>query len=116
MKLPRRTFLKFAAAAVAAPAFSRLAAAQTYPSRSITMIVPFPPGGTVDVVGRILAERMKGTLGQPIIIEKRQWSQREHRHRARRSRGARWLYDRPRLGGHACVQRRFVLASIRRIE
>jgi tripartite-type tricarboxylate transporter receptor subunit TctC len=69
MKLPRRTFLKFAAAAVAAPAFSRLAAAQTYPSRSITMIVPFPPGGTVDVVGRILAERMKGTLGQPIIIE-----------------------------------------------
>jgi tripartite-type tricarboxylate transporter receptor subunit TctC len=33
------------------------------------MIVPFPPGGTIDVVGRILAERMKGTLGQPIIIE-----------------------------------------------
>ena len=43
----RRTFLKFAAAAVVAPAFSRLATAQTYPSRPITMVVPYAPGGGV---------------------------------------------------------------------
>ena len=67
--LPRREFLQLGGAAVAAPALPRSAAAQTYPSRPITMIVPFPPGGNVDVVGRVLAERMRVTLGQPIIIE-----------------------------------------------
>ena len=45
------------------------AAAQPYPSRPITLIVPFPPGGSTDVVGRIVAERMRASLGQPIIIE-----------------------------------------------
>jgi tripartite-type tricarboxylate transporter receptor subunit TctC len=43
--------------------------AQTYPSRQITLVVPFPPGGSTDVVGRILAERMRPLLGQPIVIE-----------------------------------------------
>jgi tripartite-type tricarboxylate transporter receptor subunit TctC len=77
-KLPRRTFLKFAAAAVVGPAFSRLATAQThpsrpdaqsYPSRPITIMVAFPPGGATDVIARNLAERMKVSLGQPVIIE-----------------------------------------------
>jgi tripartite-type tricarboxylate transporter receptor subunit TctC len=45
------------------------AAAQTYPSRPITLIVPFPPGGSTDVIARIMAERMRPTLGQPIVIE-----------------------------------------------
>jgi len=45
------------------------AKAQTYPSRQITLVVPFPPGGSTDVVGRILAERMRPLLGQPIVIE-----------------------------------------------
>jgi tripartite-type tricarboxylate transporter receptor subunit TctC len=45
------------------------AAAQTYPSRPITLIVPFPPGGSTDVLARIMAERMRATLGQPIAIE-----------------------------------------------
>jgi tripartite-type tricarboxylate transporter receptor subunit TctC len=45
------------------------AAAQTYPSRPITLIVPFPPGGSTDVIARITAERMRATLGQPIVIE-----------------------------------------------
>ena len=67
-KLPRRTFLKFAAAAVVAPAFSRLATAQTYPTRPITIMVPFPPGGATDVIARNLAEQMKVSLGQPVII------------------------------------------------
>ena len=43
--------------------------AQTYPSRQITLVVPFPPGGSTDVAARIMAERMKPLLGQPIIIE-----------------------------------------------
>jgi tripartite-type tricarboxylate transporter receptor subunit TctC len=43
--------------------------AQTWPSRPITLVVPFAPGGSTDVVARILAERMRGTLGQPVIIE-----------------------------------------------
>jgi tripartite-type tricarboxylate transporter receptor subunit TctC len=45
------------------------ASAQIYPSRPITMIVPFPAGGATDVLARIVAERMRGLLGQPIVIE-----------------------------------------------
>jgi len=45
------------------------AQAQTYPSRSITLVVPFPPGGSTDAAARIMAERMRVLLGQPIIIE-----------------------------------------------
>ncbi|MEA2905626.1 MAG: hypothetical protein QOI12_3013 [Alphaproteobacteria bacterium] len=43
--------------------------AQTFPSRQITLIVPFPPGGSTDVVARIMAEKMRPLLGQPVIIE-----------------------------------------------
>jgi tripartite-type tricarboxylate transporter receptor subunit TctC len=69
MKLVRRTLLQCAGAAVAAPAFPKLATAQTWPTRPITMIYPFAAGGSGDVIGRILAERMRGPLGQPIIVE-----------------------------------------------
>src|SRR6188472_4425427 len=69
MKLPRRHFLHLAAGAAALPAVSRIARAQAYPSRSITLVVPFPPGGSTDVTARILAERMRAPLGQPVIIE-----------------------------------------------
>ena len=69
MKLPRRSFLHLAAGAAALPALSRIAWAQTYPSRPVTMIVPFPAGGPLDTIARILAEGMRGSLGQPIIIE-----------------------------------------------
>ena len=69
MKLPRRQFLHLAAGAAALGATRRLAWAQTYPIRPITMIVPFPAGGGADVNGRVMAERMSGLLGRPIIIE-----------------------------------------------
>ena len=69
MKLLRRKFLHLTAGAVALPAVSRGATAQTYPSRPITMIVPFPAGGVGDAVARIIAEPMRRSLGQPIIIE-----------------------------------------------
>ena len=57
--------------AIALTAFAGIAGvqAQTYPSRSITLIVPFPPGGSTDVAARIMAERMRPLLGQPVIIE-----------------------------------------------
>jgi tripartite-type tricarboxylate transporter receptor subunit TctC len=45
------------------------AQAQTFPSRQITLVVPFPPGGSTDVAARIMADRMRAPLGQPIIIE-----------------------------------------------
>jgi tripartite-type tricarboxylate transporter receptor subunit TctC len=69
MNYPRRNFLRFAAKAAALPALTRVAMAQSYPSRPITMIVPFPAGGAADVIGRIIVERMREPLGQPIIIE-----------------------------------------------
>ena len=69
MKLPRRTFLHLAVGAAAQPAISRFAWAQAYSTRPITMIVPFAPGGLTDVIGRILAEGMRTSLGQPVIIE-----------------------------------------------
>src|SRR5262245_35081906 len=68
MKLPRRRFLQLAAGATL-PAVSRVAWAQSYPSRPITVVSGFAAGGPTDVVMRILAERMRVTLGQPIIIE-----------------------------------------------
>ena len=58
-----------AAAAVAALAGIASAAAQTYPSRPITMIVPLAPGGSTDVIARIMAEGMRASLGQPVIVE-----------------------------------------------
>ena len=45
------------------------AAAETYPSRPITMIVPFAAGGVTDIVARIVTDRMKTSLGQPVIVE-----------------------------------------------
>src|ERR1700730_8740606 len=69
MKLLRRTLLQFVGAVVGVPTFSRLARAQIYPARPIKMIVPFPPSGPVDVSARLMAERMRSSLGQPIIIE-----------------------------------------------
>jgi tripartite-type tricarboxylate transporter receptor subunit TctC len=58
-----------AAGAAAVPAASCIAWAQTYPTRPITLIVPFAAGGATDVIGRVLAERMRASLGQPVIIE-----------------------------------------------
>jgi tripartite-type tricarboxylate transporter receptor subunit TctC len=69
MRLVRRTFLQSAGAAAAAPALSRVATAQTYPTRPITMIVTVAAGGISDVVARLVAERMRGPLGQPVIVE-----------------------------------------------
>jgi tripartite-type tricarboxylate transporter receptor subunit TctC len=69
MKLPRRTLLRFAATVATATALPRIATAQAYPTRPITLIVPVAPGSSSDVVGRVVADRMSKSLGQPIIVE-----------------------------------------------
>src|SRR5262249_24488522 len=67
MKLARRQFLHLGAAALAA--LSRVAWAQAYPSRPITVIVPFAAGGSSDVIARIVGEHMSRTLGKQFINE-----------------------------------------------
>jgi tripartite-type tricarboxylate transporter receptor subunit TctC len=67
--MKRRKFLHLAAGAATLAAASRVAGAETYPSRPITMIVPFAAGGGTDVLARILAERMSRPLGQTVIVE-----------------------------------------------
>ena len=69
MKLPRRQFLHLAACAAVLPAVSQIARAQTYPTRPIAMIVPASAGGPTDAIGRIMAQRMRVSLAQTVIVE-----------------------------------------------
>jgi len=69
MKFSRRRFLHLAPGAAAFPMVSRIARAQTYPARPMTLIVPFAAGGPTDVMARIVAEHMSRTLGQRLIVE-----------------------------------------------
>lgn len=73
MQLPRRRMLSVALGVAAAPGFlARPALAQeVFPSRLVRMIVPFAPGGPVDILGRPLAEKMAEQLGQPVVFENR---------------------------------------------
>src|ERR1700693_3296953 len=66
---PMRRYLASVLAVVLAVAWTGLVAAQPYPARNLTMIVPFPAGGATDTLARYLAEQMRGILGQSIIIE-----------------------------------------------
>src|SRR5262245_36212257 len=69
MKLPRRQFLHLAVGAATLPTTSRIARAQAYPTRAMTMVVPYSAGGPTDTIARIMAERMRSSLGQIIIVE-----------------------------------------------
>jgi tripartite-type tricarboxylate transporter receptor subunit TctC len=69
MKLARRQLLRLAAVAASLPAVSRVARAQAYPMRPITIVVPFAAGGPNDALGRIIAEQMRASLSRPVIIE-----------------------------------------------
>jgi tripartite-type tricarboxylate transporter receptor subunit TctC len=71
MKLGRRKFLHLAAGAVVSPAVIRLAHADTYPSKPIRLVVPVPPGGTFDIVARLVAQAVSERLNQQIVIENR---------------------------------------------
>jgi tripartite-type tricarboxylate transporter receptor subunit TctC len=71
MKLPRRSFLSLAAGAAVLPAASRIACAQTYPTRPVRLIVPFGAGGAPDILARLVAQWLSDRLGQPFIVENR---------------------------------------------
>ena len=72
MKHPRRQFLRLAAGALAAPACTRMAWGQSYPSRSVRIVVASPPGGTADFLARIMGQWLSERLGQPFVVENRQ--------------------------------------------
>src|ERR1700752_105618 len=67
MKLPRRQFLYLMAGTAVFPTISRIARAQAYPSRPIRLVIPFPPGGAFDAVGRPWADKVKPLLGTVVI-------------------------------------------------
>src|SRR5262250_534574 len=71
MKLPRRNFLHLAAGAAALSAVSRIAQAQTYPSRPVHLIVGFAAGGGYDIVAHLIGQWLSERLGQPFVIENR---------------------------------------------
>jgi tripartite-type tricarboxylate transporter receptor subunit TctC len=71
MKLPRRQFLHVAVGATALPLMSRIAAAQTYPTRPVRIVIGFAAGGGGDIVTRLIAQWLSERLGQPFIVENR---------------------------------------------
>jgi len=71
MKLSRRKLLHLAAGGAALPALSRIARAETYPTRPVHMVVGFPPGQTADISARLIGQWLSERLGQPIIIDNR---------------------------------------------
>jgi tripartite-type tricarboxylate transporter receptor subunit TctC len=71
MTLRRRRFLQISAAAAALPALPRLAQAETYPSRTVRIIVATSAGGTTDIVARLLGQWLADKLGQSFVVENR---------------------------------------------
>jgi tripartite-type tricarboxylate transporter receptor subunit TctC len=71
MTSARRQFLHLAACAAALPAFSRFAAAQSYPARAVRIVVGFTPGGSTDIGARLIGQWLQERLGQPFVIENR---------------------------------------------
>jgi tripartite-type tricarboxylate transporter receptor subunit TctC len=69
--MKKLSLLAHVAAALLATLVSAAALAQTWPSRPVRIIVPFPPGGTNDILGRIAGERLQRVLGQPFVVENR---------------------------------------------
>jgi tripartite-type tricarboxylate transporter receptor subunit TctC len=71
MKLPRRNFLQLAASAAALPAVPRIARAQAYPTRPVTLVAGFAAGGGVDITARLIGQWLSERLGQQFVIENR---------------------------------------------
>ena len=69
MTISRRTLLQLPVGAAVPPLLASAAFGQAYPSRPITLVVPFAAGGPTDVLARIIADQMRGTLGQTVVIE-----------------------------------------------
>jgi tripartite-type tricarboxylate transporter receptor subunit TctC len=71
MKIPRRRFLQFAAGTAAFPAMSRIARAQTYPTRPVHLIAPYAAGGPNDITARMIGQWLSDRLGQAFVIDNR---------------------------------------------
>ncbi|KAF1019381.1 MAG: hypothetical protein GAK30_03165 [Paracidovorax wautersii] len=71
MKLPATPIRLVLACTLALGALAPALAADAYPSRPVTFVVPYPPGGATDVNGRLLAQKMSEKLGQPVVVENR---------------------------------------------
>src|SRR5438046_4323539 len=71
MQLPRRKFLHLTAGAAALSALSRIARAQTFPSRPVRWVVGYTPGGGNDIFARLMGQWLQERLGQPFVIENR---------------------------------------------
>jgi tripartite-type tricarboxylate transporter receptor subunit TctC len=69
MRLPRRRFLRLAAGVAALPAFSVPVKAQSYPARTVRVIVPYSPGGPTDVCARLIAQKLSDRLGKQFYVE-----------------------------------------------
>ena len=69
VNLPRRKFLHLGAGVAALPTLLQIAWAQAYPSRPITIIVPFGPGSASDTIARVIAQRLGAALKQSIVVE-----------------------------------------------
>ena len=71
MNIFRRRLLHLAAGVAALPVVSRITWAQTYPTRPVRMIVPFPPGGQIDIIGRLIGHWLSERLGQQFFVDNR---------------------------------------------
>jgi tripartite-type tricarboxylate transporter receptor subunit TctC len=69
MRRSRRSLLSLAGVAALLPAFARMAAAQTYPTRPVRFLVGFPPGGPNDILARLIGQWLSDRLGQPFVVE-----------------------------------------------
>jgi tripartite-type tricarboxylate transporter receptor subunit TctC len=71
MNLPRRRLLQLGATAILSPAIVRAARAENFPARPVHLVVPVPPGGTFDIVGRLVAASLSERLGQQVVVDNR---------------------------------------------